>query len=66
MPPHPTLYMHGRDDCCVAAEYASSVLGFLARYSEADVVEDAAQWLHLEKPQEVNRRIVGFVGAGAR
>lgn len=65
-PPHPTLYMHGSTDGCVAAAYVSSALGFLAHNSEVDVVEDAGHWLHLEKPQEVNRRIVGFVGAGAR
>lgn len=64
-PPQPTLYMHGSTDGCVAAEYASSALGFLARDSEVDVVEGAGHWLHLEKPQEVNRRIVGFVGTGA-
>ena len=65
-PPQPTLYMHGRDDGCVAAAYASSVLGLLAHDSEVDVVEDAGHWLHLEKPHQVNRRIVGFVGAKAR
>ena len=37
----------------------------LAQDSEVDVIENAGHWLHLEKPQEVNRRIVGFVGAGA-
>jgi len=62
-PPQPTLYMHGGSDGCLAAEYASSVLGFLAHESEVDVIKDAGHWLHLEKSQEVNRRIVEFVGA---
>jgi len=65
-PPQPTLYLHGSTDGCVAAAYASSALGFLSQGSEVDVIEDAGHWLHLEKPQEVNRRIVEFVGAGAR
>ncbi len=62
-PPQPTLYLHGSTDGCVAASHASSALGFLARGSEVDVVEEAGHWLHLEKPREVNRRIVAFVGA---
>ena len=64
-PPQPTLYMHGSTDGCVAAAYAPSALGFLAPESEVEVVEGAGHWLHLEKPQEVSRRIIGFVGGRA-
>ena len=45
--------------------YAASAPEFLSRESEVDVIEDAGHWLHLEKPREVNRRIAGFLGAGA-
>ena len=66
MPPQPTLYLHGETDGCVGAAYASSALGFLSQESEVGVIEDAGHWLHLEKPAEVNRRIVEFISAGAR
>ncbi len=64
-PPQPTLYLHGRTDGCVAAAYASSALGFLSPDSEVDVIENAGHWLHLEKPRDVNGRIVEFLGRGA-
>jgi pimeloyl-ACP methyl ester carboxylesterase len=64
-PPQPTLYLHGSTDGCVSAAHASSAPGFLSPASEVDVIEDAGHWLHLQKPQEVNRRIVEFLSAGA-
>jgi pimeloyl-ACP methyl ester carboxylesterase len=63
-PSQPTLYMHGRADGCVGAEHAASALGFLADGSEVDIVADAGHFLHLEKPRQVNRRIVEFIGGG--
>jgi len=61
-PPQPTLYMHGRRDGCIAPAYAASVLGLLADGSEVDIVEDAGHFLHLERPQDVNPRIIRFLG----
>ncbi len=66
VPAQPTLYMHGRADGCVAAPDAAPVLALLAAGSEVDVVDDAGHFLHLEKPQEINEHIIGFLAAGAR
>jgi pimeloyl-ACP methyl ester carboxylesterase len=66
VPPRPTLYMHGRADGCVAAPDAASVLALLHDGSEVDVIDGAGHFLHLEKPHELNERILGFLAAGAR
>ncbi len=65
VPPQPTLYLHGRTDGCVAAARAPSALVLLADGSEVDVVDGAGHFLHLERPQQINERILGFIGAGA-
>ena len=51
----PLLYLHGRTDGCMGADLAEAV-------PQARIVEGAGHFLHLEKPDEVNRLIVEFVG----
>lgn len=62
VPPQPTLYLHGDQDGCMAADVSGTVRGVLPPGSDVAVVEGAGHFLHLERPDEVNRRIVGFLG----
>ena len=56
LPSQPLLYLHGRDDGCVGVDVA-------AGYPDTVVVDGAGHFLHLERPDEVNRRIVDFLTA---
>ena len=53
-PPQPLLYLHGRDDGCVGVELAGPA---------AVVVDHAGHFLHLERPAEVNARMLEFLTA---
>jgi pimeloyl-ACP methyl ester carboxylesterase len=59
--PKPTLYLHGRDDGCMLLASIGSPLDFLAAGSEMEIVDGAGHFLHLEQPDLVNRRILGFL-----
>lgn len=59
--PKPTLYLHGRDDGCMLLSSIGSPLDFLAEGSELEIVDDAGHFLHLERPDVVNRRIIEFL-----
>ena len=59
--PQPTLYLHGGADGCIGADLAAGAAQFLGPGSEVAVIEGAGHFLHLEKPDEVNRRIVDFL-----
>jgi pimeloyl-ACP methyl ester carboxylesterase len=61
VPPQPTLYLHGAQDGCMGADVVPGVRSVLASGSEADVVENAGHFLHLEQPAEVNARVLGFL-----
>lgn len=59
----PTLYLHGAADGCMGAELLDGVdfaPGFPSGI-EVQVVDGAGHFLHLERPAEVNARIVGFL-----
>jgi pimeloyl-ACP methyl ester carboxylesterase len=61
-PPLPTLYLHGRTDGCVGVELAEqAAAGLTHPGSRVEVVDGAGHFLHLERPDEVNRLIVDFV-----
>ncbi len=63
VPPQPTLYLHGAQDGCMGADVVDAVRAALSPGSEAATVDRAGHFLHLEQPAEVNRRILGFLGA---
>ena len=59
--PQPALYLHGDQDGCMGVELARSAADFMGPGSEAVIVEGAGHFLHLEKPEEVGRRIAAFL-----
>jgi pimeloyl-ACP methyl ester carboxylesterase len=63
VPPQPTLYLHGAQDGCMAVDVSGAVRGALSPGSDAAVVEGAGHFLHLERPDEVNARILQFLTA---
>lgn len=60
----PTLYLHGTQDGCVGldAEATNSVLAFLGAGSAAERIDDAGHFLQVEKPTQINERILRFLG----
>lgn len=62
IPPQPLLYLHGENDGCMSPQMAATVGGFLTvDGSDAVMVPGTGHFLHLEKPEEVNSLIIGFL-----
>jgi pimeloyl-ACP methyl ester carboxylesterase len=64
-PPHPTLYLHGEDDGAFLADRVPESTAHLSAESEVRVLPGAGHFLHLERPDDVNRLVVDWV-AGSR
>jgi pimeloyl-ACP methyl ester carboxylesterase len=62
IPRKPLLYLHGRDDGCLLAEFAERTRELLGPDGEVEVVPDAGHFLQLERPQLVNDKIAQFIG----
>jgi pimeloyl-ACP methyl ester carboxylesterase len=62
-PPQPTLYLHGTDDGCMAVSLTEGTAEQLAPGSRVELVPGTGHFLHLERPDEVNRLIVDFLTA---
>ena len=60
-PPQPTLYLHGVTDGCIGIEVADGADALLSEGSRVERIEGAGHFLHLEKPDVVNRLIVDFL-----
>jgi pimeloyl-ACP methyl ester carboxylesterase len=62
--PQPTLYLHGTNDGCIAldAETMKAVPAFLGPGSEVERVEGVGHFFLVEKPTEMNERILRFLG----
>ena len=56
----PTLYLHGENDGCIAANLSE---GMEANFEnlEIKILPDCGHFLHLEKPDEVNKIILDFL-----
>jgi pimeloyl-ACP methyl ester carboxylesterase len=63
VPPQPTLYLHGATDGCIGVEVAESAGAAMPPHVTIEIIEDAGHFLHLEQPDEINRRIVDFVAS---
>lgn len=61
----PTLYLHGREDGCMTAEFAPWVDGALPPGSDVTVVAGAGHFLQLEQPEVVAELIGRFVSASS-
>jgi pimeloyl-ACP methyl ester carboxylesterase len=59
--PQPSLYLHGADDGCMGLDTIGPVIDFLAPGSEVMVIEGAGHFMQVEKPDEVNDRILSFL-----
>jgi pimeloyl-ACP methyl ester carboxylesterase len=59
----PTLYLHGRDDGCLAASLAGDVAAHLPPGSRAEILPGAGHFVHLERPDAVNTLVVEWLAA---
>ena len=62
----PTLYIHGTNDGCIAldAETAKAIPAFLGPGSEVERVEGVGHFFLVEKPIEINEKILRFLQRG--
>ncbi|OMI36075.1 alpha/beta fold hydrolase [Streptomyces sparsogenes] len=59
----PTLYLHGTADGCIGADVVGSAKDNLPPGSRVELVEGAGHFLHLERPEAINREILTWLGA---
>ncbi|MGF2947076.1 alpha/beta fold hydrolase [Mycobacterium sp. Lab-001] len=57
------LYLHGRDDGCMTADFTHWVEKVLPAGSEVAIVEHAGHFLQLEQPDKVADLVLGFIGS---
>ena len=65
--PQLTLYLHGTRDGCIAldAEAAQGVLPYLGQGSRAERIEGVGHFMLVERPSEINSKILQFLGKGS-
>jgi pimeloyl-ACP methyl ester carboxylesterase len=59
--PHPTLYLHGSADGCIGVELIGEAERHLAPGSQIAIIDGAGHFPHLERPDEVNERILRWL-----
>ncbi len=57
----PHLYLHGRNDGCIGVEVAEAAAAMAPANVAVEIVDDAGHFLHLERPDVVNARILEFL-----
>ena len=59
----PTLYLHGTNDGChgMTAEQVGRVPDYCGPGSESELIEGVGHFMLVERPREINERIVGFL-----
>jgi pimeloyl-ACP methyl ester carboxylesterase len=58
----PTLYLHGADDGCIGVDVAEAART-ASPWATVEIVEGVGHFLHLERPDQVGRRIVEFLSS---
>lgn len=61
VPTQPVLFLHGRNDGCLAAALTESAAAFLSPESRVEVLDDCGHFLQVERPDEVNRLVLDWV-----
>lgn len=62
-PALPSLYLHGRDDGCMTADFTRWVSRVLPDGSDVAVVEHAGHFLQLDRPDRVAELVLNFIGS---
>lgn len=65
-PPQPTLYLHGTDDGAFGVEGVAGTEQNLSAESRVDIIEGVGHFLHLEKPEEINKLILDWLAIPGR
>jgi pimeloyl-ACP methyl ester carboxylesterase len=61
----PVLYLHGTNDGChgLDEERVKEVPTHIGEGSESELIEGVGHFMLVERPEEINARILGFLGA---
>jgi pimeloyl-ACP methyl ester carboxylesterase len=62
-PTLPSLYLHGRDDGCMTADFTHWTETALPEGSDVAVVEHAGHFLQLDQPDRVAELVLSFIGS---
>jgi pimeloyl-ACP methyl ester carboxylesterase len=57
----PTLYLHGTEDGCIGSELCEGMEAFFTGSFEKVMFQGVGHFIHLEKPDEFNDRILKFI-----
>ncbi len=57
----PTLYLHGDTDGCLSVDLARGAEAHLPPGSQVEIVKGAGHFMHVEKPDEVNKLILDWI-----
>ena len=60
-PPQPTLYLHGEDDGAFLPDGVLESKAHLSAESEVQLLPGVGHFLHLERPDEINRMVIDWL-----
>jgi pimeloyl-ACP methyl ester carboxylesterase len=61
--PQPTLYLHGNTDGCLDVGLTANAEAHLPPGSKVEIIDGAGHFMHVEKPDVVNKLILDWVSA---